>query len=84
MPYTAKMNTPKRWYKITDSHRNQTFSAVFRKQRDSDAWKWESRIEFTDGQSFEFSSQRNFTTASEAEDCMRQFACARIDHHLTR
>jgi hypothetical protein len=71
-------------YKITDSHRNQTFVAILRKHRDSYAWTWQGHIDFTDGQHFEFASQRNFQTATEAENYMRQFACARIDNHLRR
>ena len=70
-------------YKITASHRNQTFVAIFRKNRDTYAWRWDGYIDFADGQHFEFSSRRNFTTAAEAEDFMRRFACARIDNQLT-
>jgi hypothetical protein len=69
-------------YKITDSHRNQTFVGVLRKDRDTDAWTWHGHIDFTDGQNFEFASQRSFSTATEAEDYMRRFACARIDNQL--
>ena len=71
-------------YKITDSHRNQAIIATVRKDRDTYAWTWQGHIEFTDGQHFEFSSQRSFSTASEAEDYMRRFACARIDSQLSQ
>jgi len=71
-------------YKITDSHRNQTFVAVLRKGRDTDAWTWQGHIDFTDGQNFDFSSQRGFSTALEAESYMRRFACARIDNQLNQ
>ena len=71
-------------YKITDSHRNQAIIATVRKDRDTYAWTWQGHIEFTDGQHFEFSSQRTFSTASEAEDYMRRFACARIDSQLSQ
>jgi len=71
-------------YKITDSHRNQAIIATVRKDRDTYAWTWHGHIEFTDGQHFEFSSQRSFSTASEAEDYMRRFACARIDSQLNQ
>jgi hypothetical protein len=70
-------------YKIAGSHRNQTFVGVLRKDPDSDAWTWQTQIDFTDGRQFDFSSQRTFTTAAEAEDYMRLFACARIDNELT-
>jgi hypothetical protein len=69
-------------YKITDSHRNQAIVATVRKDRDTYAWTWQGHIEFTDGQLFEFSSQRSFSTATEAEDYMRRFAYARIDSQL--
>jgi hypothetical protein len=36
------------------------------------------------GQNFQLSSQRNFTTTSEADDYLRRFACARIEDQLTR
>ena len=70
-------------YKITASHRNQTFVGILRKDRDTYAWTWQGHIDFTDGRQSEFSSQRTFTTATEAEDYMRRFACARIDSQLT-
>jgi hypothetical protein len=69
-------------YKITASHRNQSFVGMFRKNRDTYAWTWQGRIEYTDGRQFEFSSQRAFETAMEAEDYMRRFACAQIDSQL--
>jgi hypothetical protein len=71
-------------YKITGSHRNQSFSAVVSKNRDTYAWTWHGHIDFTDGQHFEFSSQRTFTTATEAQDYMCRFACDRIDSLMSR
>lgn len=71
-------------YKITDIHRNQRYVAVLRRDRDTEAWTWRGHIDFSDGQNFEFSSQRTFSTATEAEDYMRRFACARIDNRLNR
>jgi hypothetical protein len=71
-------------YKITDSHRNQTFVAVVKRDRETDAWSWRGHIDFSDGQNFEFSSQRSFQTAVEAEDYLRRFACARIDSKLNQ
>jgi len=70
-------------YKISDSHRNQTFVAILRKDRDTYAWTWQGHIDFTDGHNLEFASQRNFSSAREAEDYMRRFACARIDSRLS-
>jgi hypothetical protein len=71
-------------YKIIRSHRNQTFSAIVSKDRNTYAWTWHGHIDFTDGQHFEFSSQRNFPTATEAEDYMCRFICDRIDSQLSR
>ena len=69
-------------YRITDSHRNQTFVGELRKDRDTYAWTWKGHIDFTDGHNFEFTSQRTFMTKTEAEDYMRRFACDRIDSRL--
>jgi hypothetical protein len=77
-------NSERSRYRITDSHRNQTFVAVVRRDRDTDAWTWRGHIDFSDGQNFEFSSQRTFSTALEAEDYLRRFACARIDNKLNQ
>jgi hypothetical protein len=71
-------------YTVSRSHRNQTFIAIVTKSRDTYAWTWHGHIDFTDGQRFEFSSQRNFATATEAEDYMCRFACDRIDNQLRR
>jgi hypothetical protein len=71
-------------YKITRSHRNQNIIAIVTKDRDTHAWRWHGYIDFTDGQHFEFSSQRTFPTASEAEDYMCRFACDCIDNQLSR
>jgi hypothetical protein len=71
-------------YRITRSHRNQTFSALLNKNRDTYAWTWHGYIDFTDGQHFEFSSQRTFASATEAEEYVHRFACDRIDNQLTR
>jgi hypothetical protein len=69
-------------YRITDSHRNQNFVGILRKDRDTYGWTWQGHIDFADGQNLEFSSRRSFPTATEAEDYMRRFACAQIDHQL--
>lgn len=79
-----KNNSERSRYKVTDSHRNQRYVAVLRRDRDTEAWTWRGHIDFSDGQNFEFSSQRTFSTATEAEDYMRRFACARIDSRLNR
>jgi hypothetical protein len=71
-------------HKITGSHRNQTFVAIVSKNRDAYTWTWHGHIDFTDGQRFEFSSQRNFVTATAAEEYMCRFACDRIDMQLSR
>ena len=69
-------------YRITDSHRNQPFVGVLKKDRDTYAWRWKGHIDFADGNNFEFASQRCFNTAAEAEDYLRRFVCARIDSRL--
>jgi len=80
---TMKINVEERSrYKITDSHRNQTYVAIIRKNRDNYAWTWQGHIDFTDGHNLEFASRRSFSSATEAEDYMRRFACARIDSRL--
>jgi hypothetical protein len=79
-----KNNSERSRYKISDIHRNQRYVAVLRRDRDTEAWTWRGHIDFSDGQNFEFSSQRTFSTATEAEDYMRRFACARIDNRLNR
>jgi hypothetical protein len=71
-------------YKITRSHRNQMITATISKDRDTYSWTWHGYIDFTDGQHFEFSSQRTFATATEAEDYLCRFACDRIDNQLSR
>jgi hypothetical protein len=69
-------------YKITDSHRSQTFVGIIRKDRDNYTWTWHGHIDFIDGHNLEFASRRTFSTAAEAEDYLRRFACARIDSRL--
>jgi hypothetical protein len=70
-------------YRITDSHRNQTFVGILKRDRDTYEWRWTGHIDFTDGYNVEFASQRCFNTKIEAEDYMRRFACARIDNRLS-
>ena len=70
-------------YRVADSHRNQTFVGMLKRDRDTELWTWKSQIDFTDGHNVEFSSQRSFTTKTEAEDYMRRFACDRIDNRLS-
>jgi hypothetical protein len=79
-----KTNEERSRYKISESHRNQTFVGVLRRDRDTDMWTWQGHIDYSDGQNFEFSSQRGFPTATEAEDYLRRFACARIDNKLNQ
>lgn len=75
-------NEEKSRYRISDSHRNQPFIGVLRRDRDTYGWTWKGEIDFTDGHNFQFASQRSFTTATEAEDYLRRFACDRIDNRL--
>ncbi len=70
-------------YKIEESHRNQEFVGVFRRDLDTDLWTWKGHIDFDDGHNISFASQRGFTTKIEAEDYMRRFARDRIDSRLT-
>jgi hypothetical protein len=79
-----KTNEDRSRYKISESHHNQTFVGVLRRDRDTDMWTWQGHIDYSDGQNFEFSSQRSFSTATEAEDYLRRFACARIDNKLNQ
>ena len=79
-----KTNEERSRYKISESHRNQNFVGVLRRDRDTDMWTWQGHIDYSDGQNFEFASQRGFSTATEAEDYLRRFACARIDNKLNQ
>ena len=69
-------------YKIEDSHRNQEYVGLLRRDPDTHSWSWKGHIDFSDGHNFEFASQRTFTTKTEAEDYMRRFARERIDNRL--
>ena len=75
-------NEAKSRYRINDSHRNQTYSGVLQRDRDTYGWTWKGQIDYTDGHNFQFASQRSFNTATEAEDYLRRFACDRIDNRL--
>ncbi len=74
--------TERSHYKIEDSHRNQTYVGLFRKDSDTALWSWKGYIDFSDGDNFEFASQRHFATKTEAEDYMRRFARDHIDKRL--
>lgn len=69
-------------YTIRDSHRNQSFVGLVKKDRDNYAWTWSGHIDFEDGHEFTFMSQRSFKTHVEAEEYLRQFARACIDNRL--
>ena len=69
-------------YKIADSHRNQAFVGVFRRDLNTDLWTWKGHIDFDDGHNVSFASQRSFTTQLEAEDYLRRFVRDRIDSRL--
>ena len=77
-------NEEKSRYRISDSHRNQAYFGVLKRDRDTYAWTWKGEIDFTDGHNSQFASERSFTTATEAEDYLRRFACDRIDNRLNR
>ncbi len=76
-------NEEKSRYKIADSHLNQPFVGVMKRDRDTYNWSWKGHIDFVDGHFFEFASQRSFDTAVEAEDYMRRFARNQIDLRMT-
>ena len=69
-------------YKITACHRDQTFVGNLRRDPDTFCWSWKGHIDFADGESFTFASQRVFNTKEEAEDYLRRFARDRIDQRL--
>ena len=75
-------NEEKSRYRITDTHRDQPFVGVMKRDRDTYNWSWKGHIDFVDGHFFEFSSQRSFDTATEAEDYMRRFARNQIDNRM--
>ena len=70
-------------YKIKDSHRNQTFVGMLRRDPNTYGWTWKGHIDFDDGHNVSFASQRSFSTKLEAEEYMRRFACDRIDSRLS-
>jgi hypothetical protein len=70
-------------YKINETYRKQAFVGIINRNPSTLSWSWKGHIDFEDGRFSEFSSQRNFTTGSEAEDHMRQFAHQRIDSWLS-
>jgi hypothetical protein len=78
----AQLNEDKSRYKISDSHRDQPFVGVMKRDRETYNWTWKGHIDFVDGYFFEFASQRIFDTAVEAEAYMRRFACNHIDNRL--
>ena len=80
--YMTQRTEDKSRYKISDSHRNQPFVGVMKRDRDTYSWTWKGHIEFADGHYFEFASQRSFDTATEAEAYMRRYACDRIDSRM--
>jgi hypothetical protein len=76
------MSDERQRYNIKDSHRNQTFAGVIRKDPDTYSWSWKGHIDFDDGENSEFTSARTFATKVEAEDYMLQFVRNRIDNRL--
>jgi hypothetical protein len=83
--YSCEMKTSpedRQRYRIKDSHRNQPFVGVVKKDPNTYAWTWSGHIDFEDGHEIKFISQRSFTTHLEAEEYMRQFARAHIDSRL--
>jgi hypothetical protein len=78
-----KTTDERKRYTIKDSHRNQDFVGILRRDTDTDSWTWKGHIDFDDGHNVEFSSQRSFATKLEAEQYMRRFARDRIDGRLS-
>ncbi len=84
-PYSRSMKTDmedKRRYTIRDSHRNQSFVGILKKDPASYAWTWSGYINFENGHEVTFTSQRSFKTHVEAEEYLRQFARACIENRL--
>jgi hypothetical protein len=69
-------------YKISEFYRKQSFAAVINKDPATGSWSWKGHIDLEKGPYSEFSSQRSFTSGSEAEAHMRRFAYERIDSWL--
>jgi hypothetical protein len=70
-------------YKINASYRQQLFAGVISRDGDTRSWVWKGHIDFEDGPYREFTSRRNFSTSSEAEEHMRRFAHEQIDNWLS-
>lgn len=75
----ALRNEDKSRYRISETHRDQPYVGVMKRDRETYNWSWKGHIEFVDGHFSEFVSQRSFDTATEAEDYMRRFARNQID-----
>lgn len=78
----TQSNEERSRYKIADTHRDQPFVGVMKRNRETYNWSWKGHIDFVDGHFFEFASQRSFDTATEAEDYMRRFARNHIDRRM--
>ena len=70
-------------YRIIDSHRDQRFVGIVRRDPAAYGWSWKAQIDFVDGENCSFVSQRTFSTDIEAKDYMRKFICDRIDSRLS-
>lgn len=78
----TQSNEEKSRYKISDSHLNQPFVGVLKRDRETYNWSWKGHIDFVDGYFFEFTSQRSFDTSIEAEAYLRRFACNQINNRM--
>jgi hypothetical protein len=74
--------TEKKRYKISEFYRKHSFGAVINQDPATRSWSWKGHIDLENGPYSEFSSQRTFTSGSEAEAHMRRFAHERIDSWL--
>ena len=67
-------------YKINESYRKQLIRGVISRDGGTRSWAWKGHIDFEDGPCRQFTSRRNFSTGSEAEEHMRRFAHEQIDN----
>jgi len=68
-------------YKLRESYRHQDYVAVISLDAWKESWAWKGHIDFDTGV-HSISTNRNFATADQAKEHMRQSAHQCIDNRL--
>jgi hypothetical protein len=74
-------NQSSKSYKIKESYRKQAYVAVISVDPGTNSWAWKGHVDFNAGLHPMFTN-RTFSTASQAEDHMRQSTHQCIDNRL--